>query len=412
MAILTAILSSFVTKWAGDLQLKKHIELYPFVIEQKLDSSPQLAQIIADKGYLQHQSDIKQLASDMLQLGGIFRVKIWDTEQTVIWSDDPSIIGKEFPRGDLYAKAILGSSEYEVTTPTRDEQATEASAKQVLEIYVPILYHQKVVGAFEIYEATETLFEEIRSNTITIWIISILTGIVFYLLLFGIFYRSYRKQKEANESLMKTQEVTILALAAVAETRDQETGQHILRTQRYVELLAEHLRTDPKFKRYLSTERIQELTRSSPLHDIGKVGISDSILNKPGKLTADEFEIMRQHPRFGYEALNIAVDRLGSTSFLETARELILTHHEKWDGTGYPEGLSGESIPLSGRLMALADVYDALVSKRVYKGAFTHDEAKAIILEGSGKHFDPAVVEAFLKLEQDFIEIAEGMRDI
>ncbi len=158
-------------------------------------------------------------------------------------------------------------------------------------------------------------------------------------------------------------------------------------------------------------ETITLLFKSAPLHDIGKGGIPDNILLKPGKLADDEFYIMRRHPHLGGEALRTAEEKLGTNSFLKFAREIALTHHEKWDGTGYPKRLKGDDIPISGRLMAVADVYDALISKRVYKPAFTHDKAKEIITGWRGENFDPGLVDAFLQTEQQFIEIAQEFND-
>ncbi|NQU64379.1 MAG: HD domain-containing protein, partial [SAR324 cluster bacterium] len=163
--------------------------------------------------------------------------------------------------------------------------------------------------------------------------------------------------KESTEELQNTRDITILSLASLAETRDNETGNHILRTQSYVRVLAVHLQKHPDFREYLSAETVDLLHKSAPLHDIGKVGIPDHILLKPGKLTADEFEIMKSHTTLGGSSLKIAEDRLGSSSFLNLAREIALTHHERWDGKGYPLGIKGDDIPISGRLMAIADVY-------------------------------------------------------
>jgi len=214
-----------------------------------------------------------------------------------------------------------------------------------------------------------------------------------------------------QSQLKVTRDASILALASLAETRDNETGAHILRTQRYVKVLAEQLAQHDDFKATLNSEIIELYYKSAPLHDIGKVGIVDSILLKPGKLTDEEFDIMKTHPQIGNDALLVAEKQLGSNSFLRYAREIALTHHEKWDGSGYPNKLIGDEIPLSGRLMALADVYDALLSKRVYKPAFTHDKAKEIILKGDGSHFDPRVVAAFEACEQQFIDIAAEFKD-
>ncbi len=220
-----------------------------------------------------------------------------------------------------------------------------------------------------------------------------------------------RRIRERTDELNGTRDVTILTLASLAEARDNETGAHILRTQRYVRALARQLSVDDRYASQLDEETIDLLYKSAPLHDIGKVGIPDAILLKPGKLTAAEFEIMKGHAKIGADALRIAEKHLGSNSFLRLAREISLTHHEKWDGSGYPAGLRGEEIPLSGRLMAVADVYDALISKRVYKAAFSHQKAMGIIREGRGSHFDPQIVAALETVEQQFIEIAEQFRD-
>ena len=220
-----------------------------------------------------------------------------------------------------------------------------------------------------------------------------------------------RRIRERTNELNLTRDATILTLASLAETRDNETGAHILRTQRYVKALAEHLRFHPRFAGELDDETIDLLYKSAPLHDIGKVGIPDAILLKPGKLTEEEFSVMKRHPKIGAEALKIAEKELGSNSFLRLGREISLTHHEKWDGSGYPAGLRGDEIPVSGRLMAVADVYDALISKRVYKRAFSHEKAIEIICEGRGRHFDPDVVDAVKAIEDMFREIAQKFSD-
>lgn len=208
------------------------------------------------------------------------------------------------------------------------------------------------------------------------------------------------------------QDVTILAMASLAETRDSDTGNHIRRTQHYVRVLAERLRDNPRFAFFLSESTIELLFKSAPLHDIGKVGIPDRILLKPGRLDADEFAIMKRHAELGRDAIAHAEKSLGTdVDFLRLAKEIALSHQEKWDGSGYPQGLAGEAIPIAARLMALADVYDALISRRVYKEPLTHGEAIAIINEGRGKHFDPDVVDAFIAIDAAFAEIARRFAD-
>jgi putative two-component system response regulator len=208
------------------------------------------------------------------------------------------------------------------------------------------------------------------------------------------------------------QDVTILAMASLAETRDNETGNHLHRTQRYILALAEHLQRHPRFSLVLTRTNIELIYKSAPLHDIGKVGIPDAILLKPGKLTVEEFEIMKTHAALGRIAIENAEKTIGrSAPFLKFAKEIAGSHQEKWDGSGYPEGLAGEDIPISARLMAVADVYDALVSARPYKKPMTHEQSSQIIIEGSGKHFDPDIVNAFIALQDKFKAIAEEFSD-
>ncbi|MDP3119461.1 MAG: two-component system response regulator [Sulfuricurvum sp.] len=208
------------------------------------------------------------------------------------------------------------------------------------------------------------------------------------------------------------QDVTILAMASLAETRDLETGNHIRRTQHYVKALAQKLKTNPNFGYFLSDAMIETLYKSAPLHDIGKVGIPDRILLKPGKLTHDEFKIMKTHTTLGRDAIKHAESQLGiQVEFLRIAKEIAYYHQEKYDGSGYPTGASGNDIPISARLMSLADVYDALISRRVYKEPMSHADAVKIIIQGRGKHFDPEVVDAFLTLQKEFQSIAACFMD-
>ena len=222
------------------------------------------------------------------------------------------------------------------------------------------------------------------------------------------------KVAERTQELAQTQDVTIHSLATLAETRDNETGGHILRTQHYVKAIAEKLAQDPKFNQELDKATIDLFFKSAPLHDIGKVGVPDAILLKPGKLTDEEFDIMKTHSELGYVALVKAEEAFEmdhKPNFLAHARDIARTHHEKWNGKGYPKGLTGEEIPLSGRIMAVADVYDALICKRVYKPAFPHEKAVAIITEDRGTHFDPHVVDAFLEIEHAIKDIAARFAD-
>lgn len=229
--------------------------------------------------------------------------------------------------------------------------------------------------------------------------------------------------RRMRENLL-IQDLSVRALACLAEARDNETGHHIVRTQAYVELLARYLHQTEGYAHALTPELLPMVIKAAPLHDIGKVGIPDAILLKPGRLTPEEFTIMKTHPRIGADAITKAVEQsrpgatldianvgAGAFTFLDVAREISLWHHEKWDGSGYPDGLAGTQIPVAARLMALADVFDALMSRRVYKPPMTLQEASQIIQDGRGTHFDPEVVDAFLACRDEFGAIAQRYAD-
>ena len=211
---------------------------------------------------------------------------------------------------------------------------------------------------------------------------------------------------------LETREMVIFALAKLAESRDHETGSHLERVQHYSRRLAEGLAKMPQFAREIDGDFIRLVFQTSPLHDVGKVSVPDSVLLKPGRLTADEFEIMKTHTTVGADTLETALAKYPQAPFLQIARDIALSHHERWDGQGYPHGLRGTRIPLAARIVAVADVYDALTSRRVYKDAYSHETARDIIVADSEKHFDPNVVTAFLSAEQDFIRIRQRFSDL
>lgn len=217
---------------------------------------------------------------------------------------------------------------------------------------------------------------------------------------------------ERTAELRETQDVTILCLAGLAEIRDPDTGLHLERTRMYVRALADQLRQIGKYIDWLSRDHMDMLFKSTPLHDIGKVGVPDAILLKDGALTDDEFEQMKRHTEYGADALRWAEERLGFDSFLTMARRIALEHHERWDGTGYPRGLAGDAISIEARLMALADFYDALTTRRPYKPRFSHEKTRELILEQRGKHFDPDVVDAFLGAEDQFQYICRRFAEL
>ena len=215
-----------------------------------------------------------------------------------------------------------------------------------------------------------------------------------------------------TRELALLQDATIVAMGSLAESRDNETTNHIRRTQLYLRTLARHLQPHPRFAAELTDANIDLMYKSAPLHDIGKVGVPDRILLKPGELTPAEFEIMKRHTTLGRDAINKAETLFGvSSSFLRFAKEIAYSHQEKWDGSGYPQGLSGERIPVSARLMAVADTYDGLISQRIYKKAHSHEEAVALIEARRGTDFDPDIVDAFVAVQADLQAIARRFAD-
>lgn len=211
----------------------------------------------------------------------------------------------------------------------------------------------------------------------------------------------------AGERLLslESRNVMIFALAKLAESRDPETGAHLERMREYCRVIAQAVSTKDEFSHIVDGDYVQSIYLTSPLHDIGKVGVPDAVLLKPGRLSDSEFEIMKTHTTIGADTLTAAINQNPHADFLRMARDIALTHHERFDGSGYPQGLKGRAIPLCGRIVALADVYDALRTKRIYKDAFTHEIARSIIVGGRDVHFDPAIVDCFLEREHEFITI-------
>ena len=213
--------------------------------------------------------------------------------------------------------------------------------------------------------------------------------------------------RKKSKQIEKLQGGLLMVLADIIESRDKCTGDHIRKTAEYSRIILKKLREKGEFKDILTDEYINNVVRAAPLHDIGKINIPDAILNKDSRLTDEEYEIMKGHAYAGYEIIEKAIANLEDSGYLEQAKQMAHYHHEKWDGSGYPDHLTGENIPLSARVMAVADVFDALLSKRSYKEPFTFEKAKSIIIEGSGKHFDPKVVEAFVEAEEEIHEISK-----
>ncbi|PQO46431.1 HD domain-containing phosphohydrolase [Blastopirellula marina] len=210
---------------------------------------------------------------------------------------------------------------------------------------------------------------------------------------------------------LETRDLVIFAMARLAESRDTETGQHLERVRQYSRRLAQEMAQMPEFQDVIDGEFIRLIYQTSPLHDIGKVGIPDGVLLKPGKLTSDEFEVMKKHTILGADTLDAALKKFPHARFLRMARDIAASHHEKWNGDGYPQGLAGEEIPLAARIVAVADVYDALTTRRIYKDAYSTEFAEKTILENAGKHFDPDIVTAFQRCMGDFVQLVEKYAD-
>ncbi|MGD9365288.1 MAG: HD domain-containing phosphohydrolase [Desulfobacteraceae bacterium] len=221
----------------------------------------------------------------------------------------------------------------------------------------------------------------------------------------------YHQLAESNLHFEEARAATILGLAKLAEYRDNETGAHIERICEYVRILAGELANHPKYQSYITNNYINDLYESSILHDIGKVAVPDKVLRKPGKLTLLEFEVIKTHTTLGGDALKEVEAKVSGQSFLTVAKEIAYSHHERWDGKGYPKGLKGDEIPLSARITALADSFDALTSKRIYKTSFSVEQTKALIIEGKGSQFDPDVVDAFLVRINEFVDVRKRIAD-
>lgn len=217
--------------------------------------------------------------------------------------------------------------------------------------------------------------------------------------------------REKVKELSQAQFGTIFAMSKLAESRDPETGEHLERMREYCRVLAEQLARSSDYASLIDKQFIDDLYAASPLHDIGKVGVPDAILQKPGRLTDEEMEVMKTHSAIGAETLGKVEEQVPGNSFVIMGIEIAQSHHERWDGSGYPLGISGEETPLTSRILGLADVYDALRSERVYKDAFSHEKSREIILEGKGTHFDPGIVDAFIASEENFQEILEKFKD-
>ncbi len=404
-------LGALISRQITDHIIQSHIRIFPLAVNAITRNNPSVKTFFRSPPGTAMPEDVQRFLDELHKLETVFRVKLWGADATVIWSDIGELIGQKFDHNENYWSAMLGGVRAEVDIPDQEENRTEQGHGNVLEIYIPVEFGGEQLGVVELYESDKALFQQIGQSISTAWWMIAAAGSALYLLLFLTFYRAYVRQKRASAELIETQNVTISALAHQAEIYDLETGLHLDRTSRYVQILTAELRHCAAFRPVLTPAYVAALVKSTPLHDIGKVGVSDSILRKPGRLTAEEFAEIQKHCEYGAAILRRAEKKLSFQSFLSLAIDLVLYHHEKWNGKGYPYRLKGDNIPLAARIMALADVYDALRSPRCYKPPFPHDECLEIIRRERGAHFDPRVVDAFLARQAEFSRISEEWAD-
>jgi HD-GYP domain-containing protein (c-di-GMP phosphodiesterase class II) len=387
MVIAVSTMMGFIiSRYQENHLLLVHIEFYPELVNILVKKDPAILQAISENNASgRYTEKLSSIIDEIMGIEGVDKTAILNLNGETVSgtpSENDSLI--DLNENDQFLIALSGSTSYEYI---------EHNDKYYLRIFTPVISDNKVIGVIYLSEGNGHLKSIIHNRKSTIWIIISLSGILLYILLFFIFYHSYRNQKIINIQLRQTQDVTIFALGYQAELRDLETGKHI------------------EYKKYMTEDYISDLVRSAPLHDIGKVAIPDNILLKPGNLTDDEFKVIQGHTLHGANILEKAEKRLSFTSFFKIAIQMCKYHHEKWNGTGYPSKLKGEDIPLSARIMALADVYDALSTVRPYKVAFSHEKCVSIITEESGKSFDPEIVGVFLEKEKKFEEISIKMKD-
>ena len=388
---LAVCLAALLVNDVESYLMTSHIQVFPEIIALAFHEDTDTEHWVAQGTPSEPPPRLVQRLVRLKQLNHFLGMRVFGLVGQLLWSDDRTLPEIRESSGP-FLQARRGVLNYARGTG------------QVLEIFTPVHQGQKVVAVVELQELNPELFVEMGRNTRDIWALVGFSSLVLYAALFFVYYRSYRNQQRSLVALERTQEATVFALAYEAELRDHETGRHLERTARYVDLLSGALKLPAGVR--------SELVRAAPLHDIGKVGVPDAILLKPGPLTPEERSVIETHCKLGDSVLAAAEAKLPFRSFLTTARELVLSHHEKWDGSGYPRGLAGEAIPLAGRIMAVADVYDALRSRRPYKDARSHEDVLRSVEQLAGTHFDPRVVSAFLRVAEEFRRVSQEWESV
>lgn len=411
LSLVTIGLAQALSRRVSEDVITSHLKVFPDLVRTTLAQHPEASAWFRQPPGVNVPEEVGEFFEALLEIPGVFRIKVWNQRGDVLWSDRKELIGLNFGNNPLLDRALRGEVAHSQKAAEKEENLMETGANVVLEVYSPVIAGGQVIGAVELYESDAALEQSVATTRRTVWLWTGGAGILLYLLLFLIFFQSHMRYRKATLQLIETQDVTIYALAYQSEMHDTETGNHLERTTNYVRLLAEELSRGERDCTLLTPRFIDNLVKSAPLHDIGKVGIPDPILCKPGRLEPEEYELMKKHSEYGASSLRRAEEKLRFSSFLRTAVDIAHYHHERWDGTGYPIGLKGEDIPLAARIMAVADIYDALRSKRRYKESFPHEECRKLIVEDTGRALDPLVVEAFLRREQEFLEISLRLVD-
>lgn len=409
--VITFTLARTVSEHVTENLIQTHIRVFPDIVRGNLSHHDEAFSWFQRKpdGTLPHS--VEDFFAGLLEINGVFRIKVWNAEGTILWSDLPELIGRNYADNELFRQAASGAVAYSRKAAPKQENVSEQGTAIILEIYTPVFADARLIGVVELYESDKALEQELALARWTVWSRTLGSGALLYLLLLIFFLQGHNRYRKTTRQLIETQDVTIHALAYQAEIHDIETGNHLDRTTRYVQLLADELSKNERDRKSLTKTFLKDLVKSAPLHDIGKVGVPDYILHKPGALTEEEFAAMKKHCEYGTSILRRAEAKLSFASFLQVAVEITQYHHEKWDGSGYPTGLQGEDIPLAARIMAVADVYDALRSKRYYKNPIPHEECLAIIADDRGRAFDPVVVDALLAREDVFLNISRSLAD-
>ncbi|MBI9108983.1 MAG: HD domain-containing protein [Spirochaetales bacterium] len=399
--LIASVMSIMTINITENLILKMHSNFYSNYVASIKTNYNELLSIFSEEKENLNLHPAEHFSEDLLMIPTIRNISIYSLEGKVLW--------QVFPESNAFS----GDRQLLRDAISRDfSYSLDYSGKyNRLNIFLPVMGDSKAVGVIKIEEDLEQTHLSLQKSRQIITLIIVTGGAAFYILLFYLFLRSYLSHSAAFKKLESSQRITIHSMSLLSELRDNETGAHILRTSAYCRILAERLSRENQFRKYLTPEYIDDFVQSAPLHDIGKVGVPDNILLKPGKLTEEEFTVIRKHPVMGAEVLKKASSTVEIQTFFKIGIQVVLHHHENWNGSGYPDGLSGELIPLSARIMALADVYDALRTERPYKKAFSHQRAINIIKDDAGKKFDPEIVRAFLDSEKEFLEISNEIID-